>query len=274
MSIGNLKDYGNKGNNFPWQLKMLVGQQCACDALQELVDNTDTVEPLLAQILAAIQQGTDYEAALVVDANDDTWLEIRVWNGVTFDPPIYFLAGSNTAGTPVAPITYINPNTYLAQIVSYTSNLVSIEAGTPNALGQTTMANSMPVVIASNQTAVPVSGTVAATQSGTWNIAAVTGPVALPTGAATELTLAAVDTKLTSAVRTPGIRTFVNVPGTVASGLYSFSIANVGAASGTVNGETLPAGVTINFDGGALNNTLGGMIFDATGTTFVVTSIT
>ena len=25
MSIGNLKDYGNKGNNFPWQLKMLQG---------------------------------------------------------------------------------------------------------------------------------------------------------------------------------------------------------------------------------------------------------
>jgi hypothetical protein len=125
MSIGNLKNNGNKGNNFPWQLKMLLGQQCACDALQELVDNTDTVEPLLAQILAAVQQGTDYEAALVVDANDDTWLEIRVWNGLTFDPPIYFLAGSNTAGTPVAPITYINPNTYLAQIVSNTTGLAT-----------------------------------------------------------------------------------------------------------------------------------------------------
>jgi hypothetical protein len=25
MSIGNLQDYGNKGNNFPWQLKMLQG---------------------------------------------------------------------------------------------------------------------------------------------------------------------------------------------------------------------------------------------------------
>jgi hypothetical protein len=25
MSIGNLKDYGNKGNNFPWQYKMLLG---------------------------------------------------------------------------------------------------------------------------------------------------------------------------------------------------------------------------------------------------------
>lgn len=27
MSVGDLKDYGNKGNNFPWQLKMLKGLQ-------------------------------------------------------------------------------------------------------------------------------------------------------------------------------------------------------------------------------------------------------
>jgi hypothetical protein len=31
MSVGNLKDYGNKGNNFPWQLKVLEGLQCICD---------------------------------------------------------------------------------------------------------------------------------------------------------------------------------------------------------------------------------------------------
>ena len=267
-SIGNLKNSGLQGNNFPWQLKMLLGQQCACDALQEIADSTDNLEPLLAQILAAIQNGTDYEAALVVDNAGVTWLEIRIWNGTSFDPPIYFAAGSNVPGSPVLPITYINPNSYLAQIVSYTSNLVSIEAGTPDALGQTTMSASMPVTIASDQTPLPVS------QSGAWDITNITGTVSLPTGAATETTLSSIDTKLTSAVRTPGIRTFVNVSGTVASGLYSFSIANVGAASGTVNGETLPAGVTINFDGGALNNTLGGMIFNATGTTFVVTSIT
>lgn len=129
MSIGNLKTDGNKGNNFPWQLKMLLGQQCACDALQELVDNTDTVEPLLAQILAAIQQGTDYEATLVVDANDVTWLEVRIWDPTpapgAFLPPVYFAAGSNIPGTPVLPITYINPNTYLAQIVSNTTGLAT-----------------------------------------------------------------------------------------------------------------------------------------------------
>ena len=196
MSIGNLKDSGNQGNNFPWQLKMLLGQQCACDALQEVVANTDDVEPLLIQILAAIQAGTDYEAALVVDSADVTWLEIRVWNGTTFDSPVYYLAGSNTSGTPAFPITYINPNTYLAQLVSNT----------------------------------------------------------------------------TSALRTPGIATLTG-SGLTTSGVYSFSIANIGTASGLVGGESIPAGMTISFDGGALNNTLGSISYDATGTTFIITYI-
>jgi len=125
MSIGNLKDQGNQSKNFPWQLKMLLGQQCACDQLTAINANTDNVEPLLVQILTAIQAGTDYEAALVVDSADVTWLEIRIWNGTTFDPPVYYLAGSNTSGTPAFPITYINPNTYLAQIVSNTTGLAT-----------------------------------------------------------------------------------------------------------------------------------------------------
>jgi len=280
MSIGNLKDYGNKGNNFPWQLKMLQGQQCACDALQGIVDNTDQVEPLLVQILAAIQNGTDFEAFLVVDANDVTWLEVRIWNGTTFDPPVYFAVGSNTPGTPVAPISYINPNTYLAQIVSNTANLISIEAGTPDALGQTTMANSMPVTIASDQTALPVTDnggsiTVDGTFATETTLATVAADLALiyTNLQLNTISVANIDTKLTAAARTPGIRTFVNVPGAVVSGLYSFSIANVGSAAGLVDGEVLPAGVTINFDAGALNNTLGGLSFDATGTTYVVTTI-
>jgi hypothetical protein len=213
MSIGNLKDYGNKGNNFPWQLKMLQGQQCACDYLKEIDLNTDQVEPLLVQILTAIQNGTDYEAMLVVDNAGLTWLEIRIWNGTTFDPPVYYLAGSNIPGIPTAPITYINPNTYLAQIVSNT------------------------------------------------------------TGLATETTLLSVNNNLSSSPRTPNIRTFVNAVGSTTAGIYSFSIANVGSAAGTVDSQTLPAGVTVNFDGGAMNNSLNAMSFDATGTTFVVTWI-
>jgi len=121
MSIGNLKSEGNKGNNFPWQLKMLQGQQCACDALKEIADNTSVVTP---------------------------------------------------------------------------------------------------------------------------------------------------------AMRIPTVTSHIGI-GAVPSGTYSFSIANVGASAGTVNGiVSLPAGVTLNFDAGGAGNTLDGISFDATGTTFIITKIT
>lgn len=74
-------------------------------------------------------------------------------------------------------------------------------------VGQQTMANSLPVVIASNQSAMPITdnagsitvdGTVAATQSGTWNINNISGTVSLPTGAATETTLSSLNSKVTA----------------------------------------------------------------------------
>ena len=144
MSIGDTKSYGNKDNNFPWQLKMLQGQQCACDYLKEIDLNTDQIEPLLAQILIAIQNGTDYEAMLVVDSAGVTWLEIRIWNGTTFNPPVYYLAGSNVPGVPVAPITYINPNTYLALITSYTLNLVGMASSLTTIQGDT---STLPLIL-------------------------------------------------------------------------------------------------------------------------------
>ena len=66
----------------------------------------------------------------------------------------------------------------LAEQQSQTTLLTNIDAGIPVALGQTTMAASMPVTIASNQTAVPISA----------------ASLPLPTGAATEATLSAQST--------------------------------------------------------------------------------
>lgn len=56
--------------------------------------------------------------------------------------------------------------------------------------GQKTMALSVPVAIASDQSAIP------ATQSGTWNINNVSGTISLPTGAATESTLSTMNGKI------------------------------------------------------------------------------
>jgi hypothetical protein len=54
---------------------------------------------------------------------------------------------------------------------------------------------------------------------------------------------------------------------------FSFSIANVGNANGTALGATLAPGEVVNFDAGVLNNTFATVSYDATGTTFLITSV-
>ena len=51
-----------------------------------------------------------------------------------------------------------------------------------------------------------------------------------------------------------------------------FSVANVGAANGTVNGVTLKTGETINFDPGS--ESIGATTFNATGTEFLIIYLT
>ena len=97
--------------------------------------------------------------------------------------------------------------TYYNVKVNPSGSLTTAIGDITGIVGQTTMANSLPVTIASNQTGVPVTdnggsltvdGSVAATQSGTWNITNISGTVSLPTGAATEITLATLNTKVTA----------------------------------------------------------------------------
>lgn len=89
--------------------------------------------------------------------------------------------------------------------------LVDMEAGIPESLGQKTSAESAPVVIASDQSPIPISGTVsigsgpfAVTQSGTWNINNISGTISLPTGAATETTLSGVSSNLSGVIKSLG----------------------------------------------------------------------
>lgn len=104
----------------------LAGLNKAASDIAQSVDIDSNIDATLTAILAAIQSQSEYEAKLVVDNSSVTWLEVRIYNQGTgtFDPPVYYLAGSGTPGTPAAPITYINPNTYLSQIVLNT-NIVS-----------------------------------------------------------------------------------------------------------------------------------------------------
>lgn len=71
--------------------------------------------------------------------------------------------------------------------------------------------------------------------------------------------------------RNASIRRYTN--SSTISNAYSISIANVGAANGTVNGQNLAPGEIVTWDAGVLNNTLNTVSFDATGTEFLITWI-
>lgn len=81
---------------------------------------TIATEATQLNILAAIDTMRDYEVRLVVDSDDDTWLEVRYWDAQSgaLGAPLYYLPGSVVSGSPVGSISYINPNTYLAQIIT------------------------------------------------------------------------------------------------------------------------------------------------------------
>ena len=87
------------------------------------------------------------------------------------------------------------------------SSLVAMSAKLPATLGQKVSAQSMSVTIASDQSDIDVA------QAGTWDIQNITGTVSLPTGAATEATLAQLDGKVANnyGVATGAVRTAAQI---------------------------------------------------------------
>lgn len=62
-----------------------------------------------------------------------------------------------------------------------------------------------------------------------------------------------------------------NTTGAIESGAFSVSFANVHAsADSTINGTVLKAGETINFNAGAIHNTLGRFDYVATGSELLI----
>lgn len=66
----------------------------------------------------------------------------------------------------------------------------------------------------------------------------------------------------------------VTVSGTVAAGAHMVSIANMGAVNGTVLGTVLKPSEIIDFEPSNINATLTAIAYDATGTEFLISSLT
>jgi len=64
--------------------------------------------------------------------------------------------------------------------------------------------------------------------------------------------------------------------GTIGAGIYSISFASVGTANATVGGIILKPGESLNFDAGAINNTLAAIAYSTTtaGAELIIITIT
>lgn len=146
--------------------------------------------------------------------------------GAASQPQMNTLIGNVGVGTDATASTDTGSFSIIAFIKRSLTNWTSLLARIPVALGQTTMTNSIPVTLASNQSTVPVSvaGTVAV------NVTNASVPVVHQDNG---LTVAA------TVLRTSGNSSIANTK--------YFCAQNVGAAAGAINGQALNPGEKIEF---------------------------
>jgi hypothetical protein len=187
MSIGNLKTEGNKGNNFPYQLRTLQ--------LLDAINNSISALP-----------GVDYETRTTT----------------------YEAIGSGT-GYSIGDI-----------VVRY--DIIDVATSTVVStvwFNQTLQTTITPAPLAADLV-----------------------PISAPSGVTVLNSSLTVDSG--AILRTPNFLRPAGSNGTVIAGTYSMSFASVGTGNAIVGGMILKTGETLNFDAGAIDNTLGAVAYDTT----------
>jgi hypothetical protein len=240
-SIGDLKNSGLQGNNWPWQYKVLLG---------------------LDKIVSAIGD-TEYEAQIILATcpgpvpASGYYLEVRIYNTTTgtFGAPVYYLPGSTTpVNLSTCTKEYANDSLVLTQILTELLDqgvtLDAIETSVQlidNCVGTDGVIAPPNSFVIAGVTASGIQQTIDVGTNGHVHISDGGGSLTVDSNAA---------------VRTPTIlRT--SASSSVLAGKFSMSFASVGTVDATVGGQTLKVGETISFDAGGINNTLGAVAYDS-----------
>jgi hypothetical protein len=193
MSIGNLKDTGNQGNNLPFQWKVLQG-------LQEIANQVG--QPLTCVDDSVTICNENIDALTFTNIAGDDALNVNIAGGVSLEVNLDAL--DDQVG--IYGYTDVNDPTSVKAIKVDTDGVLAIQ---------------------DNGGSITVDGG-------------------------------------TGVQRTPTFLRPSGSNGTVALGTYSMSFASVGTGNAIVGGIVLKPGETLNFDAGAINNTLGAVTYDTT----------
>lgn len=86
MSVGNLKTYGNKGNNFPYQLKSLEGLECACRQLSA-INNKSAFSNITISTFTDVTTGglaTQIQSLFATFPNSQLISQNIIWDGTDY----------------------------------------------------------------------------------------------------------------------------------------------------------------------------------------------
>lgn len=160
------------------------------------------------------------------------------------------LVGAVTETAPATDTASSGLNGRLQRIAQRLTSLIGL---LPTSLGQKTSAASLAVVVASDQSAIPVSGPLTDTQLRASAVPISAASLPLPTGAATESTLSTLSGKVANdyGVSTGGVRTASQIGNTTGAADFNFGIvgaqtlrtaAQIGNAAGAADFNSGAAG--------------------------------
>lgn len=265
MSIGNLKDTGNQGNNLPYQWKVLQGLQaildevslpltCVEDSISICDADGNALDINANGSINSVIQNASGTSVTTTTVGADVGLDVNIINSlpleVNLDPDndsVGIYGYTNPA----------NPATFTGIKVDANGELQVDVLTMPATFAEDTAhtsGNTGAFVLGVRND----SNTAMTSANGDYSPIAVNdkGAVAINDGG-NSIT---VDGG-TGVQRTPTFLRPAGTDGTVAAGTFSMSFASVGTANATVGGITLKPGETINFDAGAINNTLGAVSY-------------
>lgn len=265
MSIGNLKDTGNQGNNLPYQWKVLQGLQaildevslpltCVEDSISICDADGNALDINANGSINSVIQNASGTSVTTTTVGADVGLDVNIINSLPLEvnlDPDNDSVGIYGYTNPANPATFTGikvdangelqvdvltmPATFAEDTAHVSGNTGAFILAVRNDLN-TDMTNAngdySPIAVNSK-------GGVSIQDGG--NSITVDGG--------------------TGVQRTPTFLRPAGTDGTVAAGTFSMSFASVGTANATVGGITLKPGETINFDAGAINNTLGAVSY-------------
>jgi hypothetical protein len=258
MSIGNLKDTGNQGNNLPYQWKVLQGLQAILD---------EVTQPLTCVEDSVTICNENIDALTFTNIAGDDALNVNIAGGVTLEvnlDPDNDSVGIYGYTNPANPATFtgikVDANgelqvDVLTMPATFAEDTAHVSGNTGAfVLGVRNDSNAAMTSANGDYSPIAVSGA---------------GAVAIQDGGSS-LTVDGGNGLL----RTTGMirpTNSGNVNTTAGSTFFSVSVANVGSANGTIlAGVTIKPGEVLNFSADAINNFFDSFAYNATGTEFII----